>query len=298
MWYEVPESKPAPPQEKPKAIFPWEVARDRPPPTRVFVEDHPPQQAAGSDGGSPPTLGAASTTTQDSPSPGNTPTPPQEESQPFAPTVNLWDTVPGIERYVRAVRDAQSRRSARSSITLPSPIAVEELIAAAASGQNEPGKRRESLILTDFPTAVERPSLPVTPAPIRRTMWGDDKEAAGLTAAEGVPDQADWVCPRCGFSSDSPEAFLPRPVASAVMSAVEAGAFASTTAQSSGSQGRRPHDHRESLSELSVSSTLQPSVPAESPGPSTKDRDPIETTPKPTVTPSAFSPSSALQSCT
>ena len=36
--------------------------------------------------------------------------------------------------------------------------------------------RRESLIITDFPSAVERPSLPVTPAPIRRpTFWGGER---------------------------------------------------------------------------------------------------------------------------
>jgi glycogenin glucosyltransferase len=54
-------------------------------------------------------------------------------------------------------------------------------------------KRRESLLLTDFPTAIERPSLPVTPAPRRRsTFWGEEREQ-GMPPAEGVPNQADWV---------------------------------------------------------------------------------------------------------
>lgn len=56
--------------------------------------------------------------------------------------------------------------------------------------------------LTDFPSAAERPSLPVTPAPIhRQSFWsGDDGEHGGhggarqLPEAEGVPLQSDWVC--------------------------------------------------------------------------------------------------------
>ena len=65
-------------------------------------------------------------------------------------------------------------------------------------------ERRESLILTDFPTAIERPSLPVTPAPIRRaTFWSGEKEGEDqMPPAEGVPSQDDWVrCPRCGLLS-------------------------------------------------------------------------------------------------
>jgi hypothetical protein len=49
--------------------------------------------------------------------------------------------------------------------------------------------------LTDFPTEVERPSLPVTPAPIRRpSFWGSERDEEGnLPTAEGVPKQDDWV---------------------------------------------------------------------------------------------------------
>ncbi len=48
--------------------------------------------------------------------------------------------------------------------------------------------------LTDFPTEFERPSLPVTPAPVRRpSFWGAERDAQGdLPAAEGVPDQSEW----------------------------------------------------------------------------------------------------------
>ena len=49
--------------------------------------------------------------------------------------------------------------------------------------------------LTDFPSELERPSLPVTPAPIRRpSFWGEERDQEGeLPAAEGVPSQEDWV---------------------------------------------------------------------------------------------------------
>ena len=52
--------------------------------------------------------------------------------------------------------------------------------------------------LTDFPTKDERPSLPVTPAPVRGpTFWGSEKEEAEgtLPLAEGVPKQEEWVRP-------------------------------------------------------------------------------------------------------
>ncbi|KAK3629774.1 glycogenin glucosyltransferase [Elasticomyces elasticus] len=64
-------------------------------------------------------------------------------------------------------------------------------------------QRRESLLVTDFPSAWERPSLPVTPAVRRRgTMWGTDVEGSvghqgfigeeGWEEAEGVPEQSEW----------------------------------------------------------------------------------------------------------
>lgn len=58
------------------------------------------------------------------------------------------------------------------------------------SPEKVPGMR-----LTDFPTELERPSLPVTPAPRRRpSFWGEERDEKGeLPAAEGVPAQEDWV---------------------------------------------------------------------------------------------------------
>ena len=54
--------------------------------------------------------------------------------------------------------------------------------------------RRGSMKLTDFPTEVERPSLPVTPAPVRKhNFWGQERDEDGeLPAADGVPKQQDW----------------------------------------------------------------------------------------------------------
>lgn len=74
---------------------------------------------------------------------------------------------------------------------------------SSSIGQEE-GQRRGSKV-TDFPSEIERPSLPVTPAPIRRPkFWGAGGPNSGtegeedveqfLPAAEGVPAQTDWVC--------------------------------------------------------------------------------------------------------
>lgn len=193
LYYEVPQEKPKP-RDKPKPIFPWEREHDMPKPTRVFADEPPP----------PPLPRLPPSTSREEP-----PTiPPTEESPeiiepvPFIPQPNAWDNVQSIERYVRAVMDAQTRRSKPSSRAQPG---TEEIFSPPGSREG----RRESLILTDFPTADDRPSLPVTPAPIRRpTFWGEERNDEGkLPAAEGVPDQADWVCPQCGFVASSPVAF-------------------------------------------------------------------------------------------
>lgn len=190
MYYEIPKEKPQP-QERPRPIFPWERDHDMPKPTRVFADDSP-----------PPPLPKIPSTTAAEESATIPPLEPPEilEPVPFIPQPNAWDNVQSIERYVRAVMDAQTRR------TKPSARAPEDVVSPPAA---RPPGRRESLILTDFPTADDRPSLPVTPAPIRRpTFWGSERDDEGnLPVAEGVPDQADWVCPQCGFVASSPTAF-------------------------------------------------------------------------------------------
>ncbi|KAI1639773.1 nucleotide-diphospho-sugar transferase [Biscogniauxia mediterranea] len=128
-----------------------------------------------------------------------------EPTTPTTPTINVsssdpwtsfsrtnaWDDVPEIERYVDALQKYRRTRSIKSpgTIKIPSPGEI---------GREKPGHK-----LTDFPSEVERPSLPVTPAPIRRPkFWGGggpgiddgDDDNPSLPAAEGVPPQNEWVC--------------------------------------------------------------------------------------------------------
>jgi len=189
MWYQVPKDKPAPSYVRPKAIFPWE-SRELERPTRVFAEDlnSPEHESA-------PRLDvlSASTLADASTSP-TTPTikvTHEDSSTTFAGlSKNAWDEVAGIDTYIRQLSQFQRLRGQLQVLSNNNQ--------QAQSPEVESGPhrgRRESLILTDFPTAIERPSLPVTPAPIRRpTFWGEERDDAGeLPAADGVPNQADWV---------------------------------------------------------------------------------------------------------
>ncbi|KAF9636816.1 Glycosyl transferase family 8 [Lasiodiplodia theobromae] len=195
MWYDVPESKPTP-RVVPKAIFPWEQERERPKPTRVFAEDLPspqpePQVAASAENVPAPPSEREDLTSKGSASPA-TPKTPEDPWQSFGQSsANAWDSVPGIEKYVRAVMGAQTKKAKPASISLEGLAKPIDLLSPTGDGASG---RRESLILTDFPSAVERPSLPVTPAPVRRpTFWGGERDETGeLPAAEGVPSQAEW----------------------------------------------------------------------------------------------------------
>ncbi|KAF1843120.1 glycosyltransferase family 8 protein [Cucurbitaria berberidis CBS 394.84] len=211
LWYKLPENKPKP-AETPKPIFPWEKEPDRPRATRVFAEDLPSEPTPSAvlspthpfstvhydyedelEAG-PGDAGVGVT------SPGNVSSPKSadEQWQTFQESNrNAWDTVPGIDNYVRAIMDSHGRRG--KTQILQQSTGTEDIASPLLERRN----RRESLILTDFPSAVERPSLPVTPAPLRRpSFWGEERNEAGqLPVAEGVPDQTEWVCPHCGFSS-------------------------------------------------------------------------------------------------
>ena len=180
MWYEVPRSSPA--ADRPKAIFPWEQTQTKP--TRVFAEDKPssPEQT--------PSITTDDDTTADPISP-STPVIQVTNAEPFASfnRTNAWDDVPEIERYISALA---SGRKARVQVLTGGHTSGEDV--SSPSVEDPSHERRPSMKLTDFPTEFERPSLPVTPAPVRRpTFWGEERNAAGdLPGAEGVPKQEDW----------------------------------------------------------------------------------------------------------
>ncbi|GKT95079.1 glycosyl transferase family 8 protein [Colletotrichum tofieldiae] len=146
------------------------------------------EQAASSVSRAPaePSLIGSSTTGQKSePSTPATPTIKVSPSDPWTTftRTNAWDEVPEIERYVEGLQKHRRGKS-QGSVGLSGEKAAKE----------------HGLKLTDFPSVVERPSLPVTPAPIRRPkFWGggpgpgdgDDEEE--LPVAHGVPPQSDWL---------------------------------------------------------------------------------------------------------
>lgn len=209
MWYSVPEKPKT--EQKLQPIFPWEE-REQQKPTRRFIEDvplPPPPPAPAAKPEPDPYMDELEVTSDDKEEP-MTPTIRVHDADPwaaFAQNKNAWDDVNGIENYVRALTAFQKNRGQVQVVQQNVPSQQHIL-----SPSNEPDpeeliekvrERRESLILTDFPTAVERPSLPVTPAPRRRpTFWGEERDTSGeLPPAQGVPDQADWVCKRCALSS-------------------------------------------------------------------------------------------------
>lgn len=180
MWYEVPKEQVA--NERPKPIFPWEENQAKP--TRVFADDTP---------RSPETTSSI-VTDEETPDENESPPTPTiriTSPEPFASysRSNAWDEVPEIERYIAGL--AQNRR-AKVQVLTPSLMTGENVLSPGA--EEDPAQRRPSMKLTDFPTEFERPSLPVTPAPVRRpSFWGEERDAAGdLPGAEGVPKQEDW----------------------------------------------------------------------------------------------------------
>ncbi|KAJ5410454.1 uncharacterized protein N7487_004813 [Penicillium crustosum] len=180
MWYEVP----AKPEPKPTTVFPWES--HAPKPTRVFAEEAPVQLMETPVIPEEPeqhSLPSEPVSPQPSPSYTRVPFEPSSESWQTYTRSNAWDEDPEIQRYIETI---QARRT-KSQVTSP------------GANSNSPGRSpptpgfRPSTKITDFPTEVERPSLPVTPAPIRRTSHGDEASGtAALPVAEGVPSQEEW----------------------------------------------------------------------------------------------------------
>jgi glycogenin glucosyltransferase len=175
MYYEVPKT---PTYQKPTPIFPWE--KDAAKPTRVFPEDN------------------VEVTREPGKEPAPAPTDVEQAVTPTTPTIHLtpadpwqtytrgnaWDDIPEIERYIGSL---QKNRKGNIQVLQGYGSGIEQV--------SSPGGRRQSMRLTDFPTELERPSLPVTPAPIRRpSFWGEERDEEGeLPAAEGVPSQEEWV---------------------------------------------------------------------------------------------------------
>ncbi|KAK2002009.1 nucleotide-diphospho-sugar transferase [Colletotrichum falcatum] len=194
MWYEVPKQKPT---QKPRPLFPWEA--NQPKPTRTFTADlvvpeaeessgTPTGEEAASSGSQAPAepslIGPSTTGQKSEPSTPSTPTIKVSPSNPWTAftRTNAWDEVPEIERYVEGLQ--KHRRGKSQGL-----VGVYDGKAAKEHG----------LKLTDFPSVVERPSLPVTPAPIRRPkFWGGGPSAGDgdneeeLPVAQGVPPQSDW----------------------------------------------------------------------------------------------------------
>ncbi|OBT85586.1 hypothetical protein VE02_06689 [Pseudogymnoascus sp. 03VT05] len=179
MYYEVPKT---PTYQKPAPIFPWET-KDAPRPTRVFAEDEDlqPTSLEPTDDGeaTDQATSLASTVT----------TIPSDPWHSFSSNSrNAWDDIPEIERYIGAL---QKNRKGNIQVLQGYGSGVDE------DGLPGSGRRRASVRVTDFPTEIERPSLPVTPAPIRRPKFqglgGDDNGDEGeLPVAEGVPAQTEW----------------------------------------------------------------------------------------------------------
>ena len=181
LYYEVPAKAPEP--TKPKPIFPWEAHARKA--TRVFPVAQPEPQPQPEPEPEPASAAAAAEESSP-PDQGRAPPPMAAEWQTYG---NAWDDMPEIERYVQTF--AQLRRGPIQVLhQTPSAGGSKDIVSPPVETP-----RRPSMKLTDFPTEIERPSLPVTPAPIRRpTFWGEERDQTGqLPAAEGVPKQEEWV---------------------------------------------------------------------------------------------------------
>lgn len=222
MWYQVPKEKPAARSEKPRPIFPWESQQTKP--SRVFADEDQqsepdPSMTEGStiapSGETTPSLEHSMRLAESQITDTSTQGPPTPTSRvisslasdPWASftRTNAWDDNPQIEKYIDALPLFRKQKGQGSIGSQDAPDAPAADSTARSQKDTAAGGewRRRGSKLTDFPTAVERPSLPVTPAPIRRPkFWGagdpapgdDDEDDDALPAADGVPRQSEWVC--------------------------------------------------------------------------------------------------------
>ncbi|PHH69095.1 hypothetical protein CDD82_7991 [Ophiocordyceps australis] len=193
--YHVPKGASRSGAHAPWPIFPWE--KNQPRPARSFINER--LQSA------PTVVHVASTISNTS----LQPTDDKSEEQPSStPTtnrtlpsdswisfsrVNAWDESPEIACFMKT---SQYRQRGRNK-------GAEGNMASSPNLENRSQRKTEAqgLRLTDFPSQVERPSLPVTPAPIRRPLcWPETHDrlkpgnsgGAPLPAAQGVPPQPEW----------------------------------------------------------------------------------------------------------
>jgi glycogenin glucosyltransferase len=108
---------------------------------------------------------------------------------------NAWDDVPEINEYVSGMQPPRKQQASLAGHSLLPTGAAAHADGDAEDEHNAPPIRFRALRVTDFPG--DRPSLPVTPAPVRRdNYWGSAPMAADgeqrLPTAEGVPAQAEW----------------------------------------------------------------------------------------------------------
>lgn len=192
--YEVPKTRPT----ATRTVFPWEKHQRTP--SREFPDvELDPEPAV-----IEPSSTHSGEVAADSSKPAETPTTPIVTITPADPwssfsLSNAWDEVPEINRYVEGIQKQQRRRSSTDDADVPKQ--------SDSPATRKADTKTKGLRLTDFPTIAERPSLPVTPAPIHRpSFWGDERDSAGtedgtsstiqqLPAASGVPLQSQWV--RC-----------------------------------------------------------------------------------------------------
>ncbi|GLI78114.1 glycogenin glucosyltransferase [Penicillium ochrochloron] len=203
MYYQVPPAKPEP--QRVTQLFPWET--HAPKPTRIFAPEQPVPQASPPEEPLPVLPGESSSLPEILPL--RTPYEPSAETWESYTRSNAWDEDPHIQRYIESIQQARRARTqviSGSSHPSTSTRSSQDLTSSSTTTiSGPPSGHRPSIILTDFPTEVERPSLPVTPAPIHRNRGisgdgdgdGDSDEydasgTAALPAAEGVPSQQDW----------------------------------------------------------------------------------------------------------
>jgi glycogenin glucosyltransferase len=136
------------------------------------------------------------------------PTPVQESvASPTQPT--NWQDMSGggMEQYIRNIMQSHRHGPASPSSSSKDP--------ASTSRAGRP----ESLLFSGIPAVEDRPSLPVTPAPMRTSRFRAEGEDGITTVApEALTEQAEWVCPSCGFSSSDPAAFIPIPARTGIAS--------------------------------------------------------------------------------